>query len=208
MIDKLNKHAIWIAILLHIVGIIGILSPYKTLTLSLTPINLSISCALVILSYPNSKKLLIFCIVCYLFGLLIEMLGVNTGMIFGTYTYGKVLGPKVLNTPLLIGINWLVLILSIGALVQKSKYSLWKKIILSSILMVTLDILIEPIAVTLNFWYWDLGYIPFMNYVAWFLVSMLLFILYFKFELRANRGLSLYFYTIQLLFFGLLNIMI
>ncbi|MFN2335752.1 MAG: carotenoid biosynthesis protein, partial [Bacteroidales bacterium] len=41
---------------------------------------------------------------------LIEAVGVNTGRIFGTYTYGKALGPALWNTPVIIGLNWFLLI--------------------------------------------------------------------------------------------------
>ena len=37
--------------------------------------------------------------------------------------------------------------------------------------MVTLDFLIEPVAIELGFWQWHADKIPFENYVAWFILA-------------------------------------
>jgi len=45
-------------------------------------------------------------------GFLIEVIGVKTGYIFGRYYYGQSLGYHLLSVPLLIGLNWGVLLYS------------------------------------------------------------------------------------------------
>ena len=42
-------------------------------------------------------------------GILVEFLGVNYGLLFGEYSYGKNLGPKLFGVPFLIGMNWVIL---------------------------------------------------------------------------------------------------
>jgi len=54
-----------------------------------------------------NKKFLLFFILFYLFFFSIEVLGIKTGKIFGSYFYGKSLGFKIFETPVLIGLNWI-----------------------------------------------------------------------------------------------------
>jgi putative membrane protein len=46
-------------------------------------------------------------------GFFIEAIGVNTGLIFGNYVYKTTLGWKFLETPLIIGVNWILLTCSV-----------------------------------------------------------------------------------------------
>ena len=61
-------------------------------------------------------KMLRFFIFAFSIGFLVEVIGVNYGIIFGNYTYGKVLGFKVLNVPLMIGVNWFFLSIACGGI--------------------------------------------------------------------------------------------
>ena len=207
----IKKHSILIIVILHAVGVLGILSPYKDLFVPLTPINLLFSFVLFMISFQKlNNKFIFFCTFCYIFSYLIELTGVQTGGIFGTYHYGSSLGVKLWGTPLLIGINWLMLSLSVVRLVNTKEIHPLLKIILASLFMVLLDFLIEPIAIDLNFWNWENNIIPLKNYIAWFFVSMAIFSIYFgcKIQIEEKKDVVYYFYSIQLAFFGLLNILI
>jgi putative membrane protein len=57
----------------------------------------------------NAKTIIIFSVIAIL-AFIVEALGVKTGNIFGQYSYGNNLGPAVAGTPLLISVNWLMLI--------------------------------------------------------------------------------------------------
>ena len=59
----------------------------------------------------------------------------------------------------------------------------WRSIILTALLMVVFDFVMEPAAVKLRYWTWQDGIIPLQNYIAWFLVS--LFLMY----IAIKRGL-------------------
>jgi putative membrane protein len=39
--------------------------------------------------------------------------------------------------------------------------------------MTAMDILIEPVAIELNYWHWDAVAVPIENYLAWFVLSAL-----------------------------------
>ncbi len=199
--------SIVVLFIFHTVGVIGLSSAYQDLFLTLTPLNLLLSLGLFIWA-NNDFSIQFYKVISILFalGFLVEVLGVNTGVLFGEYTYGATLGFKLLNTPLMIGVNWILLSLSTFAVCS---YFLKKQlpiILLSSLLMVLMDVLIEPIAITLDFWTWTAGDIPLQNYVMWFFISLIMnTIISFnrlKLDYRVSFGLLLS----QILFFTLLSL--
>ncbi|MBL6658454.1 MAG: carotenoid biosynthesis protein [Flavobacteriales bacterium] len=199
--------SIVVLFIFHTVGVIGLSSAYQDLFLTLTPLNLLLSLGLFIWA-NNDFSIQFYKVISILFalGFLVEVLGVNTGVLFGEYTYGATLGFKLLNTPLMIGVNWILLSLSTFAVCS---YFLKKQlpiILLSSLLMVLMDVLIEPIAITLDFWTWTAGDIPLQNYVMWFFISLIMnsIISYnrLKLDYRVSFGLLLS----QILFFTLLSL--
>ncbi|MFK7900715.1 MAG: carotenoid biosynthesis protein [Cyclobacteriaceae bacterium] len=203
----LDKYSLTIVIIIHSVGVIGLLSPLKSVVAALTPINLLISCLLLLYKQESkTSSFYTFCLIILMTGFTIEAVGVNTGFPFGEYSYGNVLGPKIIGTPLVIGVNWLLLIIAIGSYVNSLSINVWKKVVLSAALMVILDVLIEPVAISLNFWSWDTTSVPFQNYLGWFLISVVMFSAYFLLPLSRENKLGKLLFIIQLLFFSLLNI--
>ena len=88
-------------ITLYIVGIIGTAIPFtREIFVFLTPFILVVSFFILIAFHTDySTKTLLFFFIVYLTSFLIEVAGVNTGIIFGNYSYGKGLGIKILNAP-------------------------------------------------------------------------------------------------------------
>nr|MDA3822074.1 carotenoid biosynthesis protein [Bacteroidales bacterium] len=147
------------------------------------------------------KALFIFCA-----GILIEIIGVKTGVIFGSYAYGPTLGIKILHTPIVIGVNWLMLVY--GSLYITSQFIdvRYFRIVIASVLMVIYDFALEPVAIALEMWDWA-GPVPLQNYIAWFIISFLLIWFADKTGLvnKRNKIAAPLFY-IQLGFFIVLNI--
>lgn len=167
-----QKLSIYLIIILHAVGIVGTLIPAtSSLTISLTPVNLLISSTLLIYhSYPHRKGLLFFGIA-FVIGMLIEIIGVSYGWPFGSYLYGYVLGPKFMGVPWIIGINWFMLSFSIGTICQSFSSAKILPAACGATLMVGLDLLIEPVAISLNYWQWAENSIPISNYISWWFIS-------------------------------------
>ena len=203
--------AIVFLIIIYAVGIVGIGIFNNQQIISLTPLNLMISLGIIIGFHEGSwKKLIAIIFICFTLGLLVEMLGVQTGMVFGQYEYGPVLGPKILNTPIMIGVNWAMLIYSIGSTVNLffPTWKFWFKAIYGAISMVILDYFIEPVAIVLNFWNWSETVVPIQNYIAWGVISFLLFLIFFRsFEKESNK-VAYALFILQCLFFGILNLLL
>ena len=110
---------------------------------------------------------------------LIEAIGVKTGLIFGEYVYGSVLKPAISQVPLAIGFAWMGMLFSSTSVTQRfilNHYSL-KPVGAAAVValcMVLFDFMMEPAAVKLNYWDWEGATIPVQNYLAWFLISLVL----------------------------------
>lgn len=198
---KSNKHIVVTGIILifHLIGFIGfILNPvyFK----SLSPFNIMLSIGLVILmgQQTNFKFYGSLCLVAF-FCFFIEVIGVKTEYIFGSYHYGNSLGYKLFSVPLLIGINWCVLLYCTNQL------SSFKNPIINALfgacLMVFLDFFMEQNAAKFDFWYWKNGIIPLQNYIAWFLISFILNLMVQKHLTQKANYTAKAFYFIQIAFF-------
>ena len=109
----------------------------------------------------------------HLFGLIVELLGVNYGLFFGDYSYGDNLGSKIYGVPYVIGFNWVLLIIATGSVSDKLiKGRKIYKIIFASFLMVLIDLLMEKSAPKLDFWEFVISPVPFSNYLWWFIFSL------------------------------------
>ncbi len=201
---KLEHKAIapFIIWLFHISAIIGITLGFQEWFISLTPLNLSILMLLTVIYFPirNKRAISIFLLFIIL-GFFAEWVGVNYDFLFGVYIYGDNLGPKLGGVPYFIGINWAILTFVTAAISSAFFKKIWLKIVFSSLLMVFLDYFMETSAPIFDFWYFDLGYAPLQNYIAWFLIASLLQFIFHLSKISGAFTFSLHLYVAQLVFF-------
>ena len=137
-------------------------------------------------------------------GLIVEIIGVNYSFFFGEYQYGNNLGIKFFGVPLVIGFNWVLLIILTGnfahRLFPKSKI---RKVLFGSILMILLDILIEISAPKLDYWEFAIHPVPLSNYLWWFVFSIFF---HFMYQSNTNKEfiVSTNILVVHFLFFGML----
>ncbi|MEZ4690766.1 MAG: carotenoid biosynthesis protein [Ignavibacteria bacterium] len=96
-----------------LVGIAGhFTDTYYDLMLTLTPYILLLMGIFVLLfsGVLRSVNFIKWFVVTYIVTVILEITGVKTGIIFGDYTYGDVLGFKLFGVPMIIGFNWLFVI--------------------------------------------------------------------------------------------------
>ena len=149
--------------LINISGFFGMLSDQNEFFLSTTPYVLSLTLLLLILNNDlSNKKSKTGLMLIFLFGLIVELLGVNYGLFFGDYSYGANLGSKIYGVPYVIGFNWVLLIIATGSVSDKLiKGKEIYKIIFASFLMVLIDLLMEKSAPKLDFWEFVISPVPF-----------------------------------------------
>ncbi len=137
-----------------------------------------------------------------LIGFLLEVLGVKTEFIFGSYHYGQALGFKALSVPLLIGINWAILLYCTSQFLRIKNQIL--NALFGACLMVFLDFFIEQNAARFDFWYWKNSVIPLQNYIAWFIISFVLNLVFQKKLGQKSNLTARAFYVIEIIFFAAL----
>ncbi len=207
-VNERNAFALLAA--MHIAGVVGLsFDISRGLFQFLTPFNL-VATAGILLHFEKEKNLryFVFIISTFILGYGFEVIGVKTGVIFGEYTYGKTLGFKYLDVPLVIGINWIVLIYITRGVAQKISRSKVLIVLISSALMVILDLLIEPVAIAFDFWQWESNHIPLQNYIGWFLLSCLIQTIGLIIFPFSNNKLYSKLLVLEFIFFALLNILL
>lgn len=227
--QKLSSHqktnfALFIAILFHVCGAIGILfTPYKQWFISATPVNLLLMAALLVVTQREKNiHFFIFLLLCYVTGMTTEIIGANTGKLFGQYQYTDVLGIKLFGVPFIIGINWFIAIYCSCTIIFLLNEWLYKKFstdkrpslamqlfsfVIDAALLTTLfDFILEPSAAQLNYWKWlPGGSVPLYNFVCWFIISAGLATVYHFLKFDKRNQFAVHLFIIQVLFFWMLQ---
>lgn len=167
-----RRYGGYVIIFFHTIGLFLLGGHWRQGFVFLTSYNLLLLMAVYLVSTEAPKNKVTY-ILPVVLGFAIEVVGTNTGWPFGEYTYGSALGFSVANTPLMIGVLWWLLIRSMYDVLSVKISSVWTKSILVGIAMTAMDVLIEPVAIELNFWSWKGVTVPMSNYVAWFVLSTL-----------------------------------
>lgn len=208
--SKNARTGIIILIILHIVGAIGFAIPSLTpLFKQLVPYHLILTLIILLAFHqPWKGKFILGALLIMFSGWAIEWVGVQTGKIFGQYHYGATLGYKFDSVPLLIGVNWFILLYCSFFLAEKITKLKWLKYILTAIFMVLMDVLIEPVAVRYDYWQWHTLHIPLQNYIAWGVVSLLMVMGLDSLKIKLQNSVAMALYIIQMCFFIASNLLL
>ncbi len=219
-----QKKATAIAVLFHVIGLTGILFFDRQLFVSLTPFNLLLSAGLLIYTQAEKNKaFFLFVLVCVVVGFTVEYIGVNHQLLFGEYEYLNAMGEQWQRVPLVIGVNWFIMMYCCGVSIQLLLNRMWNKlkdtdqparknvgfvaVILDAALLATFfDWVMEPVAVKLGWWKWlGDGSIPLLNYVSWFGISALLLLLFRLLSFDKQNQFAVNLLLIQFMFFLILR---
>lgn len=203
-----NIKPVYSKVLLSIIYVVGIFGLWlkPAIFIPLSPFNIALTCLLLLLYYPYKEKDFIrFCIFLFAAGFAVEMIGVQTGKIFGSYYYGTALGFKLKHVPIVIGLNWIMLTLATQTIAQKISNKLFVSATIAALLMVLLDLFIEPVASKFEFWHWQNNHIPVQNFVAWFIISFFFQGVGAVMKFDKENSMALFIYCLQLIFFAGLN---
>ncbi len=188
------------------VGIVGLAVPFSfPLFTKLIPFALLLSAAGLLVYHKSMgrKTILAFTLI-YFIAFFVEVAGVNTGLIFGEYHYGKSLGFKIFNTPILIGLNWLILVYITESVSRKWISNRFLQVPASATLMIAYDVILEQVAPKLDMWYWADNKIPIKNYIAWFVTGLFLIVIFRIFKVKTSALLAPVLLVCHVLFFLIL----
>lgn len=211
--NKAARFTGYFLVLFYLVGLVGLTMPStRGLFTGLMPLTLLMSAAILFLFHQRWRSTdAIVLLFIALTGFLVEVLGVLTGHVFGIYSYGGALGIKAFNTPLIIGLNWMMLAYCVFAIMEKTRLFWPLKAIASAALMVAYDLVMEPVAPLLDMWDWASWHLdgliaPLQNYQAWFILSLIFVSAMHLAKIKTGNRLAPWLFGVQFIFFVLLSI--
>ena len=115
-------------------------------------------------------------------GLVVEVLGVHTGLPFSRYAYTDVLYPQVFNVPLVVPLAWAMMAYPALLVGQRLGRGRLTTILIGGYALAAWDLFLDPQMVAENYWTWasdswalpGVAGIPGWNYLGWLLVSFVL----------------------------------
>ncbi|MEJ2585284.1 MAG: carotenoid biosynthesis protein [Robiginitalea sp.] len=207
-VSKRTAAGVFLLWLLHLSGLIGIAAGAADWFIPKTPLNLVVTTLIFFSIFPlNSFRKTGFTVFVFAVGMTAEWIGVHTGYLFGTYSYGENLGPRLDGIPYLIGFNWAILSLASGSLSDGWKVPKPVRIGIGALIMVGLDFFIEGVAPLMDLWTFRGGAPPVWNYVCWFGLALFFQWVYQRSGISGNRTISLHLIGVQLVFFIFLNVL-
>lgn len=134
----------------------------------------------------------------------VEAVGTATGIPFGHYTYGDMIGWKVMDVPVTIGFAWIAVVTMV--IMFSSAHSRFWRACEVGMWAMFLDLVLDPAAVAEGFWKWHAATIdpdhsiwynlwsgaafytiPFSNFVSWFALA---FVLSFFYPLKPSAAVT------------------
>ncbi|WPR74728.1 carotenoid biosynthesis protein [Algoriphagus sp. NG3] len=196
-----------VVVILYAVGVIGLSLPeYREMFLKLTPAQLLVSLVILLGFHKGwNEAFPIFATAAFWIGFGAEAIGIHTGYLFGDYVYGPTLGPKLWDVPIVIGVNWFLLVYLTGTVFHRTTDNDYYAALLGATAMVVIDYILEPVAVALDMWYWKFDIIPSGNYFSWFAVAFLIHLIYRKANFERENPLAAWMLICMVLFFTILN---
>ena len=121
------------------------------------------------------KKGVITLLVLSALSLMIESFAIHMGYPYGAFYYENVLGPKIFGlAPLAVPLGWIPLVIAAFAIIHKLHIRF--SIISTALLLVLIDLVIDPGAFALGIWIWkhpgNFYGVPFQNFLGWFFSGM------------------------------------
>jgi len=191
-------------IFFYIMGIVTVTDPQTREMATLVILPGLIANALLLMLFfrekLTSRSALVFALIA-IAGFAIEVVGVQTGDIFGAYSYGDSLGIKIAETPLIIGINWLLITYMSASLYESTNWHTGLKVGAAALTMVVYDMAMEASAPLLDMWHWQQGKVPAQNYIAWFIVAYIFQTILHKADVKINNPIAPLLLLFQFLFF-------
>jgi putative membrane protein len=205
MIKKIMTIFLWV---IHVAAIVGIALGYEDFFYPKTPLTMLYLMLMLALWFPvdHVKKLILF-FLCVATGIGVEWIGVHTGWLFGSYSYLENFGVKLDGIPVLIGVNWGILVFITHEIARDLHTNIWLRAAVGALLMVFMDYFLEQICAHAGYWEFT-NAAGWLNYACWFVIGYALQITASLFKLKGDKKIAINLYLVQTLFAATLWILI
>ena len=124
------------------------------------------------------RYLITYFVTTFLFAILVEQVGVQTGWPFGSYVYDESLGVKILDVPIIVAFAWIMM--AHPVLVAARRVTKEWTFLYGGAFLMAWDLFLDPQMVTAGRWTWDFSgshvpfqpEIPLSNAVGWLFAGM------------------------------------
>lgn len=199
--ESLRKYLLTFLVVVFVSGAVGFAFA-PAFFLSFTPAALLLTILVFLIHQPLDARYFFAFTFIALVGYLAELLGVHTGLMFGSYYYGKSLGPHVAGVPPIIALNWALLICAGLPVLAPVSANPWLRAFCSALLITLTDVLIEQVADKLDYWHFEGGMAGLENYAGWFVLVFVLSLLFHDTLSKGSRKIALTILGLQALHFG------
>lgn len=115
-------------------------------------------------------------------GYAVEVLGVHTGVPFGSYAYAETLGPRLFGAPPLIGLAWTMLAWPATLAARRLVSGRIARVVVGAWALASADLFLDPQQVAAGHWTWQFPSphlpgvpdVPLTNYLGWLAVALVL----------------------------------
>ncbi len=201
MKETYKSYFLYFLILVYVSGSIGFVI-HPAFFSPFTPYTLLLTCFVFLIHQPlTDKKFILSFFSIAILGYIVELIGIKTGLLFGNYSYGNGLGYKVFDVPLIISINWAMLICAGIITVSKIFTNKFIVLVATALLVTLIDLIIEQVAHNLDFWQFEGGLPGLHNYLGW--IGVVFFTSYFFYPsiIKGNSKVSSIILILQIIFF-------
>jgi bisanhydrobacterioruberin hydratase len=190
-------------VVFYCVGLAMFIFPItRTLFIQITPYTLLLVAFAVFYHHSgwNRKTILIFFSI-FIFSFFAECIGVATGKVFGIYNYNIGLGYKLFEVPILIGLNWVLLVYGSNGILSGITQNKVLIVTGASVLMILYDIVLEKAAPLMKMWQFEHNQPPIQNYLVWFALAVIFHSIITLFNVNTNNKTAKALFIIQFFFF-------
>jgi putative membrane protein len=191
--QDLTKPIAWL-VALYAIAMVGLWQPAtQYIFVRLIPVLWLVTLGFMLYHQKHwNMRIIAFCVFVFAATFAVQVVGVQSGKIFGVYAFGKSLGPKLWDVPVAMGVLWLILVYCVGVMLKSLNYHVLIKAAIGAGMLVMLDVLIEPVALKFGMWGFDKGRVPLMNYIAWYIISFPLILLFLNLRAKVRNELAPY----------------
>ena len=131
------------------------------------------------------------------YGFLFEAQSMVTGVPYGAFGYGTLLGPTVLGAPLTLLFAYPPLVIGV-----MHRFKGW----MVPVMLVLVDLCLDPMAVTLGYWAWDVPGVyygvPLVNFAGWLISGTIAYYIMRKHTFSVQCSYTLFFSMIFWITYG------
>jgi putative membrane protein len=129
-------------------------------------------------------------------GFVAELVGVHTGLPFGSYVYAGDLGPAIGGVPAVIALAWVMMAWPAACVAARLTARRGSRIIIGAIALAAWDVFLDPQMVDAHHWHWRGGFahlpgiddVPLTNFAGWLGVAFVLMALLHAIARRGPAG--------------------